>query len=107
MFQPFQTLQVQLRKPTFCIIHSQNVTLFSILLYAFPLFQFKIYNYKCTIPILLLQTTFYNCTNCDQLHVKICPDLKNPKEAMNKEAYLLFYERIVVEEDKELFSTDL
>src|SRR6218665_729195 len=70
MFQPIQTLQVQLNKPTFCIIHSQNFTLFSILFYAFPLFQFKIYNYNCTIPILQLQTTFYNCTNCHQLHVK-------------------------------------
>src|SRR6218665_687813 len=46
---------------------------FSILFYAFPLFQFKIYNYNCTIPILQLQTTFYHCTNCHQLHVKICP----------------------------------
>ena len=70
----FQTLQVQLHKPTFCIIHSQNFTLFSILFYASPLFQFKIYN--CTIPILQLQTTLYNCTNCHQLHVKICPDLR-------------------------------
>ena len=52
---------------------SQNFTLFSILFYAFRLFQFKIYNYNCTIPILHLQTTFYNCTNCHQLHVKICP----------------------------------
>src|SRR6218665_1870262 len=61
-------------QPTFSIIHSQNFTLFAILFYAFPLFQFKIYNYNCTIPILQLQTTFYNCTNCHQLHVKICPE---------------------------------
>src|SRR6218665_3156622 len=73
MFQPFQTLQVQLHKPIF-LHHSKNLTLFSILFYAFPLFQFKIYNYNCTILILQLQTTFYNCTNCHQLHVKICPD---------------------------------
>jgi len=33
MFQPFQRLQVQLHKPTFPIIHSQNFTLFSILFY--------------------------------------------------------------------------
>ena len=74
MFQPFQTLQVQLHNQLFCIIHSQNFTLFTILFYAFPLFLFKIYNYNCTIPILQLQITFYNCTNCHQLHVKICPE---------------------------------
>src|SRR6218665_1582442 len=73
MFQPLQTqVHVQLHKPTFCIIHSQNFTLFGILFYAFPLFQFKIYNYNCTIPILQLQSTVYNCTNCHLLHVKIC-----------------------------------
>src|SRR6218665_2411734 len=60
-------------QPTFFIIHSQHFTLFTILSYAFPLFLFKIYNYNCTIPILQLQTPFYNCTNCHQLHVKICP----------------------------------
>src|SRR6218665_3889666 len=76
VFQTFPTLQVQLHKPTFCIIHSQNVTnltLFTILFYAFPLFQFKIYNCNCTILMLQPQTAFYNCTNCHQLHVKICP----------------------------------
>ena len=73
MFQPFQTLQVQLHYQLFYIIHSENFTLFTILFYSFPLFQFKIYNYNCTIPILQLQTSFYNCTNCHQLHVKICP----------------------------------
>ena len=40
---------------------------------SFPLSHFKIYNYNCTISILQLQITFYNCKNCDQLHVKICP----------------------------------
>src|SRR6218665_207068 len=39
--------------------HSQNFTFFTVLFYAFPLFQFKIDNYNCTIPILQLQTTFY------------------------------------------------
>src|SRR6218665_2779023 len=63
MFQPFQTLLVQLHNPPFCISHSQNFTLFTILFYAFPLFRFEIYNYNCTIPILQLQTTFYNCAN--------------------------------------------
>src|SRR6218665_578123 len=77
MFQPFQTLQVQLHKPNSCSIHSLNFTLFSILFYAFPLFQFQIYNYNSTIPILQLQTTFYKCTNCHQLHVKICPVLRD------------------------------
>ena len=69
MFQPFQTLQVQLHKPTFCIIRSQNFTLsafFSTL--SFPLFQLKIYNDNCTIPISQLQTAFYNCTNCRHFH---------------------------------------
>jgi len=60
-------------QPTFYIIHSLNFTLYTILFYAFSLFQFKLYNYNCTIPILQLQITFYNCTNCHQLHVKICP----------------------------------
>src|SRR6218665_1263315 len=60
-------------QPTFPIIRSQRFTLFTIPFYAFTLFRFKIYNYNCTIPILELQTTFYNCTNCHQLHVKICP----------------------------------
>ena len=90
MFQPFQTLQVQLHKPTFCIIHSQNFTLFSILFYAFPLFQFQIYNYNCTIPILQLQTTFYNCTNCHQLHVKICPGAINADEKHSSSSSLPF-----------------
>src|SRR6218665_327994 len=70
MFQPFQTLQVQLHKPTFCIIRSQNFTLsalFSTL--SFPLFQLKIYNDNCTLPISQLQTAFYNCTKCRQLHI--------------------------------------
>jgi len=31
------------------------------------------YNYNCTIHFLKLQIRFYNCRNCDQLHVKICP----------------------------------
>jgi len=52
MFQPYQTLHIGLQ--LFSIIHSQNVTLFTILAYAFPLFLFKIYNYNCTIPILQL-----------------------------------------------------
>ena len=60
-------------KKPFCIIHSENFTLFTILFYVFTLFLFKIYNYNCTIPILQLQTTFYNCTNCHQLHIKISP----------------------------------
>src|SRR6218665_1024680 len=34
-------------QPTFCIIHSQNFTLFSILFYAFLLFQFKFFS-KCS-----------------------------------------------------------
>ena len=73
MFQPFQTLQIQLHNQLFSIIHSLNVTLFNILFCAFPLFLFEIYNYNCTIPILQLQATFYSYTNCHQLHVKICP----------------------------------
>jgi len=32
------------------------------------------YNYNCTIHLLKLQRTFYNCRNWDQIHVKICPD---------------------------------
>src|SRR6218665_469240 len=72
-FSPSKTLQVQLHNQPFCIVHSLNFTLFTILFYTFPLFLFQIYNYNCTIPILQLKTTFYNCTNCHQLHVKICP----------------------------------
>ena len=34
---------------------------------------YKSYSYNCTIHLLQLQITFYNCRNCDQLHVKICP----------------------------------
>ena len=40
---------------------------------SFPLSHFQIYNYNCTIAILQLQITFYNCRNCHQLHVNICP----------------------------------
>ena len=36
----------------------------------------QIYNYNCTIHLLQLQITFYNCRNCDQLRVKICPGLR-------------------------------
>src|SRR6218665_2864645 len=43
---------------------------------SFPFSHFKIYNYNCTIAILQLQITFYNCRNCHQLHVKICPGSK-------------------------------
>ena len=35
------------------------------------------YNYNCTIHLLQLQITFFNCRNCDQLHVKICPAASN------------------------------
>src|SRR6218665_2382759 len=42
--------------------------------YALALPNLRIYNYNCTIAILQLQITFYNCRNCHQLHVKICPD---------------------------------
>ena len=72
-FSPSKRCRYNCTTNFFRIIHSQNFTLFTILFNAFPLVQFKIYNYNCTIPILQLQTTFYNCTNCQQLHVKICP----------------------------------
>src|SRR6218665_187699 len=39
---------------------------------SFPLLHFQIYNDNCTIAILQLQITFYNYTNCHQLHAKIC-----------------------------------
>src|SRR6218665_56898 len=39
----------------------------------FPPSRLQSYNYNCTIHLLLLQITFYNCRNCDQLHVKVCP----------------------------------
>jgi len=35
--------------------------------------QLESYNYNCTIHLFQLQIRFYNCGNCDQLHVKICP----------------------------------
>ena len=56
--------------------HSLNIFIFSTFCDfrpSFPLSLFQIYNYNCTIPILQLQITFYNCRNCHQLHVKICP----------------------------------
>jgi len=39
---------------------------------SFPLSHFQIYNFNCTIALLQLQITFYNCRNFHQLHVKIC-----------------------------------
>src|SRR6218665_638918 len=48
-------------QPTFYSIHSQNFTIFTLLFSTFPLLQFQVYNYNCTIAILQLQTTFYNC----------------------------------------------
>src|SRR6218665_501061 len=90
MFQPFQTLQVQLLNQLFSIIHSENFTLFNILFYSFTLqFLFKIYNYNCTIPILQLQTTFYKCTNFHQLHVKMHVSWYKPTNA-NKMKSLAF-----------------
>jgi len=54
--------------------HSFEIFAFS------PLFStlshLQSYNYNCTIHLLQLQITFYNCRNCDQLHVKICPGFK-------------------------------
>jgi len=35
--------------------------------------QLQSYNYNCTVHPFQLQIRFYNCRNCDQLHVKICP----------------------------------
>jgi len=35
------------------------------------------YNYNCIIHLLQLQMTFYNCRNCDPLHVKICSGLNS------------------------------
>ena len=74
VFHPFQTLQVQLHNQLFASF-ILKISPFHHFFYAFPLFQLKIYNYNCTIPILHLQTTFYNCTNSLQLHIKICPVL--------------------------------
>src|SRR6218665_596565 len=34
---------------------------------------YKSYNYNCTIHLLQLQMTFYNCRHFGQLHIKICP----------------------------------
>src|SRR6218665_1555542 len=63
----FQTLQVQLHNPTFCIIHSKNFTLFTILFLRF-----------FTVPLQNLQLQLHNShfTTANyilQLHVKICP----------------------------------
>ena len=44
---------------------------------SFKLSHFKIYNNNCTIAILQLKITCYNCRNCHQLHVKICPAVIN------------------------------
>jgi len=55
-----------------CFHHSLNIfSTFFNFHPSFPLSHFQIYNYNCTIAI--LQITFYNCRNCHQLHVKICP----------------------------------
>ena len=40
---------------------------------SFPLSHFKMYNCNFTAAILQLKIAFYNCRNCHQLHVKICP----------------------------------
>ena len=40
---------------------------------CFPPSHLQSYNYSSTIHLLQLQMTSYNCRNCDQLHIKICP----------------------------------
>ena len=53
----------------FFVIHSA----FFIFHPCFRPSHLQTYNYNCTFHPLQLQITFYNCRNCDQLHVKICP----------------------------------
>src|SRR6218665_3970486 len=45
--------------------------------------NFQTYNYNCAIHLLQLQITFYNCRNCHQLHVKICPAHKQELKTVN------------------------
>ena len=73
----------------FC--HSLQICEFSSLFLT--LSHLQSYNYNCTIHHSQLQITFYNCRNCDQLHVKICPgilvDLKRRyKNSLNEWIHL-------------------
>ena len=71
--------QVQLHKQFLLTFFHHSIKVFSTFFGfhpSFPLSHFQIYNYNCTIAILQLQITFYNCRNCHQLHVKICPAVK-------------------------------
>src|SRR6218665_3685717 len=52
---------------------SLNIFRFSPIFSTLPPSHVQSYNYNCTIDLLQLQVTVYNCRNCDQLHVKICP----------------------------------
>src|SRR6218665_884367 len=52
---------------------SLNIFRFSPIFSTLPPSHVQSYNYNCTIHLLQLQVTIYNCRNCDQLHVKICP----------------------------------
>ena len=76
MFQPLQTLQVQLHNQLFA---HHSFSKFHAFRHSFQRFStVPVQNLQLQlhiIPILQMQTTFYNCTNCHQLHVKICPDL--------------------------------
>ena len=61
--------------------HSLEICCFSPLFSILTLTKF----YNCTIHLLLqLQITFYNCRNCDQLHVKICPGLHVTGSTQNR-----------------------
>src|SRR6218665_2846033 len=51
---------------------------------CFPPSHLQSYNYNCTIHLLQLQMTFYNCRNCDQLKVKICPGLHIKAECCSR-----------------------
>ena len=53
----------------FFVIHST----FFVFHLSCPPSHLQSYNYNYTIDLLQLQIAFYNCRNCHQLHVKICP----------------------------------
>ena len=79
-----QLLRIQIFDDVFC--HSPEFSPFQITFFSHSLeicrfhrcfrsSHLQSYNYmcNCTIHLLQLQISFYNCRNSDQLHVKICP----------------------------------
>src|SRR6218665_2228506 len=79
MFQPFQTLQVQLHKPTFCIVHSQNFTLFSILFYCssskFTTTTAQLPFYNCKLHFTTAQIVISCTLKYALVKVMLCPQL--------------------------------